>query len=208
VLQLDVWSDVVCPWCYLGKRRLAAGLAKAGVTAEIAWHAFELSPELPPAGLPLEEHWGKRFGMDRMRQMDAKMTELGKADGIDFHFERRTRAANTRLAHRIIRIAHDLGGAALQDQVVEACFHANFVDGVDISDREALLAALAATSLDIAALRARLDDAEIEKAVLADEHLAHEIGISGVPFFIANGKLAVSGAQPVEVFANFVRDAS
>jgi len=208
VLQLDVWSDVVCPWCYLGKRRLAAGLAKAGVEAEITWHAFELSPELPPEGKSLEEHWGKRFGMDRLREMDAQMTELGKPDGIDFHFERRTRAPNTQLAHRAIRLAHHVGGTPLQDKVVEACFHANFVDGVDIADRDALLAALAPTGVDLEMLRARLDEPELIEAVIKDEELAAKIGISGVPFFIADGKLAMNGAQSVDTFAQFLTEAA
>jgi predicted DsbA family dithiol-disulfide isomerase len=208
VLQVDVWSDVVCPWCYLGKRRLAAALVKGNITAEVTWHAFELSPELPPEGKSLEEHWGKRFGMDRLREMDAKMAELGKADGIDFHFEKRTRAANSGLAHRAIRLAHHLAGTAMQDKVVEACFEANFVDGVDISDREALLGAIAPTGIDIATVRARLDEPELLDAVLEDEQLAGKIGITGVPCFIADGKLAMSGAQSVDAFVQFLTEAA
>src|SRR5690606_39133059 len=123
----------------------------------------------------------------------------GTQEGIDFQFDRRTRMANTRLGHRAIRIAHELGGAALQDKVVEACFHANFTDGIDLADRDALVAALAPTGIDTDALRTKLAGTDALDAVIEDEKLAAQIGITGVPFFIAGGKLAMSGAQPADV---------
>jgi len=207
VLQLDVWSDVACPWCFLGKRRLASALAASGVQAEVVWHAFELAPDLPAAGLPIEEWLGKKFPKPQLDQMHARMTEMGKEAGVDFQFDKRTRAANTRLAHRAIRIAHELGGAELQGKVVEACFAANFTHGVDIGDREALIAALAPTGIDTEVLRAKLTGDHGVQEVVEDEQLAARIGITGVPFFIAAGKLAMSGAQPPDVFASFLAKA-
>jgi predicted DsbA family dithiol-disulfide isomerase len=208
VLQLDVWSDIACPWCYLGKRRLEAAIAESGKPTEVTWHAYELSPELPPEGMLISEHLGKRFGLDNLRAMDAQMTEYGKADGIEFHFERRRRSANTRLAHRAIRIAHAMGGTELQGTVVEACFKANFTDGVDVSNLEELLTALTPTGIDIAELRLRLTAEDALAEVIADEKLAGELGIDGVPFFIAEGKLALGGAQSPEIFAGFLVEAA
>jgi predicted DsbA family dithiol-disulfide isomerase len=208
VIEIDVWSDIACPWCYLGKRRLAAGLAAAGAEAQVTWHAFELQPDMPPDGMPSHEFYDKKFGASgRWASTFAKMTALGAADGITFAFEKMQRAPSTRLAHRAIRIAHALEGPAAQDAVVEACFRAHFTDGVDISNREALLAALAGTPIDQGALRERLGWDESLDAVLADEEAACKIGISGVPFFVAQGKLAMSGAQPADVFAGFLEQA-
>jgi predicted DsbA family dithiol-disulfide isomerase len=208
VIEIDVWSDIACPFCYLGKRKLAAGLAAAGVDAQVTWHAFELQPDMPPDGLPSHEFYDKKFGAPgRWASTFAKMTALGAADGITFAFDKMKRAPNTRLAHRAIRIAHALEGAAAQDAVVEACFRAHFTDGVDISNRDALLSALAGTPVDLAALRERLDWDESLDAVLGDEEMAAKIGISGVPFFVAQGQLAMSGAQPANVFAGFLEQA-
>jgi predicted DsbA family dithiol-disulfide isomerase len=208
VLQLDVWSDIACPWCYLGKRRLEAAIKASGTEVEVTWHAFELAPELPREGVLVEEWLGKRYPKDKVDEMHAHLAELGKADGIDFQFDRRTRMANTRLAHRAIRISHALGGTALQGKVVEACFRANFTDGVDVGDRNALLAALADTGVELEDLRLRLMDTDATAEVVADEKLAKEIGIDGVPFFIAEGKLAMSGAQAPEVFTSFLAEAA
>lgn len=207
MLTIDVWSDIACPWCYLGKRRLTAALAATGVPSEVMWHAFELAPDLPPEGALVETYLGKRFSKAQIDQMHARMTAMGKADDIDFQFDKRTRMANTRMGHRAIRIAHDLGGAALQDKVVEACFRANFTDGVDLSNREALLGALAPTGIDIEVLRTRLTGNDALSEVIADEEAAKRMGISGVPTFIAGGKLAMSGAQPADVFRDFLAQA-
>lgn len=171
------------------------------------WHAFELAPDLPPEGALVETYLGKRFSKAQIDQMHARMTAMGKADDIDFQFDKRTRMANTRMGHRAIRIAHDLGGAALQDKVVEACFRANFTDGVDLSNREALLGALAPTGIDIEVLRTRLTGNDALSEVIADEEAAKRMGISGVPTFIAGGKLAMSGAQPADVFRDFLAQA-
>ncbi len=206
-MQIDVWSDVACPWCYLGKRRLADALTSSGLQAEVIWHAFELAPELPPAGLPIEDWLGKRYPKPQLDQMHARMTAMGKDAGIDFQFDKRTRAANTRLAHRAICVARQLGGADLQNKVVDACFHANFTAGVDIASRDALTDALASTGIDVETLRTKLAGNDAVEAVLEDEHVAARMGISGVPFFIAQGKLAMSGAQAPEVFTSFLAKA-
>lgn len=208
MLQLDVWSDVACPWCFLGKRRLEAAITAFGSPVEVTWHAYELAPDLPREGVEIDEWLGKRYSKEKLDEMHTHMTELGKVDNIDFQFDRRKRLANTRLAHRAIRIAHALGGTPLQSKVVEACFRANFTDGVDIGDRTALLAALADTGVDLEQLKLRLMDTDATAEVIADEKLASEIGIDGVPFFIADGKLAMSGAQTPEAFAGFLAEAA
>ncbi len=208
MLQLDIWSDIACPWCYLGKRRLEVAIQKAGVAVEITWHAFELAPDLPREGVPIEAWLGKRHSKEELDTMHAHMTELGKVESIEFKFDLRTRLANTRLAHRAIRISHAMGGTELQGKVVEACFRANFTDGIDVGDRTALLAALASTGVDNEELRLRLMDTDANDEVIADEKLAHELGVEGVPFFIADGKLAMSGAQSPEAFAGFLAEAA
>lgn len=204
MLQLDVWSDVACPWCYLGKHRLATALAASKTEADVSWHAFELAPALPAAGVPIADWLGKRYPKAQLDAMHARMTDMGKADGIDFQFDKRTRMANTRLAHRAIVAARELGGAVLQDKVVEACFHANFTDGIDIANRDLLVNALASTGIDLEALRTKLDDAATLRTVVEDEATASKIGITGVPFFIGAEKLAMSGAQPLDVFETFL----
>lgn len=208
MLQLDVWSDVACPWCFLGKRRLEAAIAATGSPVDVTWHAFELAPDLPREGVLADTWLAKLHPKDKIDEMHAHITELGKVDGIDFQFDRRKRLANTRLAHRAIRIAHALGGTELQGKVVEACFRANFTDGIDIGDRTALLAALTDTGIDLEQLKLRLMDTDATAEVIADEKLATEIGIDGVPFFIADGKLAMSGAQSPEAFAGFLTEAA
>lgn len=208
MVSLDIWSDIACPWCFVGKRRLAAVLRDRGIEADITWHAFELQPDMPPAGQPAREFYGRKFGEQRLAQMWEQMTKLAAQDGITMAFDKQQRAPNTRMAHQAIRIARELGGAALQDKVVDACFEAHFTNGVDISDRDALLAALAPTGIDIETLRTRLSGNDALDDVITDEKLANEIGISGVPFFIANGKLAMSGAQPPDVFASFLAKAA
>lgn len=180
----------------------------SGTPAEITWHAFELTPELPREGLPIEDWLGKNISKEKVDEMHAHLTELGKADGVEFQFDKRTRFANTRLAHRAIRIAHALGGTEMQGKVVEACFRANFTEGIDVSDRNALLAALATTGINVDDLRLRLMDTDALAEVIADEKLAGEIGVDGVPFFIAEGKLAMSGAQAPEAFAGFLAEAA
>lgn len=208
MLQLDVWSDIACPWCYLGKRRLAAALKAAGLEAEVEWHAFELDPTMPADGLPSVEYYARKFGgPGRWEATWQRMATFGRADGITFAFERLERAPNTRLAHRATRIARELGGAAAQDAAVEACFRAHFSDGVNISDREALLGVLADVPIDQTKLREQLATDAGLAHVVADERAAAQLGITGVPVFVAGGKLALSGAQPPDVFAAYLAEA-
>lgn len=202
-MRVDVWSDVACPWCFLGKRRLAAALAATGIDADVHWRAFELAPDLPPDGVDLEAFFRARYGgIEAIRPAQARLAALGREVGIDFAFERQTRAANTRLAHRAIQLARDLGGAALQDQVVEACFRGNFEEGLDLSDRDALVA-----RLGVPALAAPLAEGDGEDAVAYDEALAARLQIRGVPYFLADERLGLSGAQAADVFVAFLERA-
>jgi predicted DsbA family dithiol-disulfide isomerase len=205
-VRLDVWSDIACPWCYIGKRRLATAVARTGIPVDVTWHAFELAPGLPPEGEPAEQYYADKFGSAaRMRDNFEEMTARGRADDIRFAFDLMMRAPNTRLAHRLIAIARELGGATAQDLVVEALFRAHFTDGVDVCDSRALVAAIpAAAGLDPAMLASKLAGDDGLAAVLADEEVATVVGFSAVPFFLAESKLAVSGAQPVEVFESML----
>lgn len=203
-----MWSDIACPWCYLGKRRLESALKKAGIEAEVEWHAFELDPTIPAEGLPSDAYYAKKFGgPGKWEGTWQRMSTFGRADGISFAFERLERAPNTRLAHRAIRIARDLGGAGAQDAAVEACFKAHFTDGVNVSDRDALLGVLAGVPVDQDQLRAQLATDAGLAHVVADERAAAQLGVTGVPLFVAAGKLALSGAQPADVFAAYLAEA-
>jgi predicted DsbA family dithiol-disulfide isomerase len=199
-LRIDVWADLICPWCFVGKRRLEKALAGLPeVPAEVHWHAFELRPEMPPEGQPATEFFEKKFGANRKRIFESVDT-VAKEEGIAMDHGRIERIPNTFLAHRLVQLA---GEPAL-----EALFRGHFEQGVNLSDRAAVLAHLEKSGLDAKALAQRLDDGEGEDKVRADEQLAAEIGISGVPFFIAARRLAVSGAHPAEDLREFLREAA
>lgn len=202
-MRLDVWSDIACPWCLLGKRRLEKALALRGRgDIEVHWRAFELQPDIPADGLPrsfLEEKLG---GRDRLERAQKHIEVLGKEVGVNYAFEKHLRVSNTRLAHRAIALAGDKQGA-----LVDAFFRAHFEEGRDISPLSAVLDVAAAAGLDRAWLESELRGEGGLAQVLADEQLAQELGIQGVPCFVAEMKVAVSGAQDVETFQQFLDEA-
>ena len=207
-IDLEVFSDVACPWCYIGRRRLAQALARPGAPpATVRWRAFELQPSLPLEGVEARPYYARKFGGEaRVEAMFARVNEVGRGDGIRFDFDAMRRAPNTRLAHRAIQLAQAQGAG---DAAAAACFHGHFEAGVDISSLDALLAHLARRELplDLDALRDRLRRGDGESQVAADEREAAQLGVTGVPFFVANRKLAVSGAQPPEVLARLLAEA-
>ncbi len=197
-LKVDVISDCVCPWCYVGKRHLDEAMAKVAerYEVEVEWHPFQLSPETPVGGRDWKEYVEERFGsMDRMVQMHGRLREVGQRAGIDFAFEKIERAANTRDAHRLIWMA---GQAGLQDAVVEGLFAAYFTAGGDLNSHELLAEVAAEAGMDGAKVRERLRAGDGEEAVRYGLVEARQAGVTGVPFFIVEGKFALSGAQPVE----------
>ena len=197
---IDVVSDVVCPWCYVGKHRLEAALAlRPDVETEIHWRPYFLDPRGPREGMARVDYLSRKFGSDeRIRPAHERLSRLGREEGIAFHFEKIARQPNTLDAHRLIGWAEETGHAA---PVVEKLFSLFFAEGADLTQVETLLLAAAAGGLDAEAVRRDLagerDAAAVDKAATS----AAEAGISGVPFFIFNNRFAVAGAQTPDMLA-------
>jgi predicted DsbA family dithiol-disulfide isomerase len=201
-LRVDVWSDIACPWCYVGKRRLEAALARFPDrdAVEVVWRAFELDPAAPrerPTDVPYAERLAKKYGcsVKEADGMVARMTDVAATDGLDFHFER-IRPGNTFDAHRVLHLALERGK---QDAVKERFLLGYMTEGAPIGDAETLVRLAAEAGLDAEEVRATLAGDGNTREVRDDEDEARQLGISGVPFFVFAGKLAVSGAQPAEL---------
>jgi predicted DsbA family dithiol-disulfide isomerase len=199
-VKVDIWSDVVCPWCAIGRARFAAALADFPHRDEVQvrWHSFELNPQAPREyPEPLAEHLAAKYGVsvEDAHNMHRNMTEVAAADGLDFHFER-ARSGNTFDAHRLLHHALDTGGPQLQDRLKERLFRAYLTDGEPIGDQDTLVRVAEETGLDPDEARAVLESNRYADAVRADELQASRYGITGVPFFVIDEKYGVSGAQP------------
>jgi predicted DsbA family dithiol-disulfide isomerase len=194
-VHIAIFSDVICPWCLIGKRRLERALEQAGLAgaAAIEWLPFELNPDMPPEGMARAEYRARKFGAARAAALDAQMRSTGIAEGIDFAFDRMERTPNTRRAHMLIAHAQQRGRG---DPVVDALFTAYFEEALDIGDELVLVSIAKKVGLDPQEVRAALSDHELRADVIAGERRAGELGISGVPFFIVDHAWAVSGAQP------------
>jgi predicted DsbA family dithiol-disulfide isomerase len=201
-LSIAIYSDVICPWCYVGKRRLEAALATPGMPAppRFAWLPFELNPEMPAEGVERQAYRAKKFGAARSAELDRNMLETGRELGIAFAFDRMTRTPNTRLAHRLI---WEAGRQGRQDAVVERLFRAYFEEARDIGEPQTLASLAAEAGLAAEGVAGSLGEPESLDAVVDLEQQGYRMGIQGVPFFILARKYAVSGAQPPE----FWRDA-
>lgn len=198
-LRVDVISDCVCPWCYVGKRRLEEAIRRVEdrLDVQVVWHPFQLNPELPPEGRPWEDYARERFGsLERIREAQGRLVEIGEEVGIPFAFEKVRKAVNTFAAHRLIAIA---AGAGKQDEMVERLFAANFVEGRDIGDPETLVTIAEEAGMDRQEIARALGEGKGEAEVWKGLEGARQIGVQGVPFFIVERKLAVHGAQPAEV---------
>ncbi len=196
MLTIDVISDVICPWCFIGKRRLERALD--GRSAIVRWHPFQLNPDMPREGIERKAYRIKKFGSwERSQQLDVQVTAAGQGEGIAFNFDKMARTPNTLDAHRVIWLAGERG---VQDAVVEALFLAYFTDGRDLSDRATLADVAAGAGLDRAEVDELLAGEKGLDVVSAGEEEARRLGVSGVPFFVVNGRVALSGAQPPELF--------
>jgi predicted DsbA family dithiol-disulfide isomerase len=197
-LMIDVVSDVVCPWCFIGKRRLEAALARYreqrpdAPAPIVQWHPFQLNPEMPEAGLDRAEYLAQKFGEERAAQSYQRIKEVGGEVGIPFAFDKVVRQPNTLAAHSLIALAGDKGK---QDQVMEAFFRAYFIDGRDLTSREALKEVATGAGLSAEDVDAALASSEARAHVESEDQASRDIGVQGVPFFIFNQRLAVSGAQ-------------
>ena len=204
-LLIDVVSDVVCPWCYLGKKRLEAALAASGEKAELRWRPYQLDPTIPPEGLDRKAYMEAKFGKgDRLKQAHDHLREKGAEVGLAYDFDAIKRAPNTLDAHRLIRWALETG---VQDQVVSRLFALYFEQGRDISDRAVLAGVAGDVGMDAAAVRAALDTDQDVEAVRQEIAQAQKIGVTGVPFFIFAGRLALPGAQEPSVMIEALKQA-
>ncbi|HEY5851265.1 MAG TPA: DsbA family oxidoreductase [Lysobacter sp.] len=200
-MRIDIWSDVVCPWCWIGKHRLRAALAQlgeAGESAEIHWHAFQLDPESDETPVPLREAYERKFGgRERTEQILAQTQAAGRAEGLPFDFDRGQVRVSTLKAHRLVWLAGREGDA---DRVGEALFRAHFSEGRNLADTQTLIDAGAAGGLSEQRVRAMLDSDEGLAQVHAQLGQARALGIQAVPTFVLDGRLAVQGAQTPDVF--------
>jgi predicted DsbA family dithiol-disulfide isomerase len=200
-LRVDVWSDIACPWCYVGKRRLEAALAAFphADEVEVVWRAFELDPSAPrerdrSTGYAERLATKYRTSVGEADAMIARMTDVARADGLDFRFDR-IRPGNTFDAHRVLQLASERGR---QDAVKERFLRAYMTEGEPIGDPETLVRLASEAGLDADEVRATLASDAYAREVREEESDAAELGIHGVPFFVLGGKYAVSGAQPAE----------
>ena len=205
MLKIQVFSDVICPWCLVGKRRLERALDELGLRAgtAITWLPFELNPDMPEGGMPRAEYRARKFGPERAASLDADMIRLGREDGIAFRFDRQARTPSTRLAHIALAYAaaHDR-----QNELKEALMTAYFEGGADVGDPAVLIDLAAGIGLDRDAVTAALADPTLRRQVVATEARAAELGIGGVPFFIVDEAWAMSGAQPSEAWVAALRE--
>lgn len=198
-VKIDIWSDIACPWCYVGKRQLERALVLHGQEVEIEYHSFELAPETPTDYLGSQADFlaeYKDISVSKAKSMLAHVTKAAAAQGLAFDYEA-LRPANTSLAHQALHFAKANGNqGALKEKLLEAYF----VQGRNLNAPEVIADLGAEVGLDSSDLLAALQDQRHLGDVRVDHARAIEHGITGVPFFIFNNKLAVSGAQPPEVF--------
>jgi predicted DsbA family dithiol-disulfide isomerase len=208
-IKIDVWSDIACPWCYIGKRNLEKGLAEASgdedaPLVEVEFHSFELSPDTPVDFEGGEEDYlaqHKGISPAQAREMLDRVTGIAAGAGLGYRFDR-LRHTNTVKAHELLHFAKENG---LQAELAERLMAAYFVEGRHLGREDELVALAADVGLDAYAARRALQSGSHLPAVRADQAQASAYGINGVPFFVIDGKYGVSGAQPPEAFAQVVR---
>lgn len=208
-MKVDIWSDVRCPFCYIGKRKFETALAQfeGKDEVEVEWHSFELDPNaetLP--NVPAAEYLANRYGrpVEWAEEMQAGVTQTAAEVGLEFNLDRSV-VANSFDAHRLIQLAKTEG---LGDQIEEALFIAHFTNGSDISDHNTLIEIGLSVGLEQLSIATMLRGTDFTKEVRHDEQTAQQIGVKGVPFFVFDQKLAVSGAQPPETFLGAMRQAA
>ena len=203
-MKVDIWSDVVCPWCYIGKRRFEAGLARFPHRAaiELTWRSFELDPSAPPS--PKQpgryvDHLARKYAitLDQAQLMIDRVTSVAAEEGLDYRFDI-ARRGNTFDAHRLLHLGLHRG---VQDQLKERLDRATFTEGLPVSDLQALTEVATQVGLDESEVNEVLTSGMYADAVRADEAQAQANGISAVPFFVIDGKYGIAGAQSPDVIA-------
>ena len=201
-ISIDVISDVICPWCFLGKRRLDKAIALlAGVKVEVNWRPFFLDPTIPAEGMSRRTYLENKFGTERLKSIHDPLIAAGKADGVPYAIDKITRTPNTMDAHRLIRWSHASGK---QHDVSERLFMAYFNGGLDIGDRTMLAKIAGEAGMDGSDVSTKLDSDADVAAVNAEVEHAYRMGVTGVPCFIFAQKQGLMGAQSAEVLAEAI----
>jgi predicted DsbA family dithiol-disulfide isomerase len=200
-MRIDIWSDIVCPWCYVGKRRFESALASfdANEDVQILHRSFQLNPSAPRGQTSSRREMlmqKYRLTPEQMAATDARMTQLAADEGLDYHLDA-TVTGNTRDAHQLVHLARE---QARQDAMIERLYRAYFSEGRSVFDLDSLAELATDVGLDGEAARAALREGRYEPGVQEDIDVARRIGVTGVPFFVFNGKYGLSGAQPASVF--------
>ena len=206
-MRVDIWSDVVCPFCYIGKKRLEHVAAEVGIELEVHWHSYELDPNAPAKHEDSNtERLARKYGRSYadMEEMERNVAAMAATEGIDFQWQK-ANSGNSFNAHRIIHLAQSKG---LGNEAEEAFFHAYMTEGLAIGEREVVEEIASRIGLDNAEVEYVLNSDELADFVRHDEKIAREqLNITGVPFFVFDQKLALSGAQPREIFLQALQQA-
>jgi predicted DsbA family dithiol-disulfide isomerase len=213
-LVIDIWSDVMCPWCLIGYGQLTRALREleGEIAAEIRWRPFELNPQMPPEGEEQEAHLRRKYGRsaEEGAVVRGRMKAIAEEAGVSLSFEGEGEAPpammwNTRDCHKLLALALEQAGPGVQTALKLALFRAHFNQRRDLSDRDVLLDIAASAGLHREAAKAALDDAALEARVVAEEQQAWDLNISGVPAMIVEGKFLIPGAQASEVYVSALR---
>jgi predicted DsbA family dithiol-disulfide isomerase len=206
MISIDVVSDVICPWCFLGKRRLDKALSLLpDIEAEINFRPFFLDPTIPPEGLDRNAYMAAKFGEERLRTIHDPLIKAGKEDGVPYHFDKITRTPNTMNAHRLLRWAKTEGK---QPEIAEALFMAYWNEGRDVGDHQELADIAKAHGMNREKILKALASDQDKDAVLAETTQAQKMGVTGVPTYIINRKYGVVGAQSAELLAEQIKKAA
>jgi len=199
VLRLDIYSDTICPWCFIGKRRLERALAqRAPAGISLRWRAFQLNPGMPAEGMDRQTYLTAKFGQpERARRIYDAVYAAGQSEGLPFDFDRMRRTPNTLNSHRLLRLAWDEG---CQSELAERLFQAYFIDARDIGDDGVLMDVAGSVGMDNVAVGDFLASDRFRTEIEQEDRSARRLGISGVPCFIFNQRYALSGAQEPEAF--------
>ncbi len=199
ILKIEIISDTVCPWCYVGKRRIESALLECPeITAEITWRPFQLNPLMPPEGMDYGDYYRRKFGdEDRIAKIRSAMVEAGEEEGLDFKFEKIKRAPNTLASHRLIRWA---GAAGVQDAAVETLFRTYFMEGQDIGETDVLIHIAGEAGMDAELVSELYREGRDVELVAEEIRTAQDSGVTGVPFFILNEEMGIPGAQEAGYF--------
>ncbi|MBL4613676.1 MAG: DsbA family oxidoreductase [Magnetovibrio sp.] len=202
-MQIDVFYDPICPWCYIGKRRLQRALGlRPAISATLHWRPFMLNPDMPPAGMERSAYLLHKFGTEaRVRRLLGALEATGQTEEIAFQFDDIHHTPSTVTAHRLVHYADEHG---LAEPVVESLFRSYFQEGRNIGDLDELSAIGRLVGLEGGALDAYLDSSSDVSWVREQNALAHRLGVNGVPCFLLDGELALQGAQPPEILARLL----